>query len=250
MPLILPHPITPTLTAAFSLMVAPFSTSAFQRVSTRPVGRLSAWQAFSSTRPEHAAFDYLFGPLSPPSSRSGLRGRGPSSSAYRGRCRGWSRSPLRTHFAPGWARRRRRTSRVRGPPNHRRRRARTSYCFLSCDLLHGDLAVFEGRGITGVYDAGTVQAVLPVLALPGTFPDGLDEALDNGVVSFAGFDLWRYDGGHAGHVGVDTDGIAGAVVPHLHLRSTVGAVKGDAEVVARLAVGGPAGLQVQRCPTG
>src|ERR671920_571557 len=37
---------------------------------------------------------------------------------------------------------------------------------------------------------------------------------------------------------------------HLHLRSTVGAVKGDAVVVARLTVGGPAGLQVQRGPTG
>jgi hypothetical protein len=55
MPLILPHPIIPTLTAAFSLMVAPFSRLAFQHVSTspgfarrlvstRPVGRFSASQ--------------------------------------------------------------------------------------------------------------------------------------------------------------------------------------------------------------
>src|SRR5215203_6980 len=163
MPLILPHPITPTLTAEFSLMVAPFSRSAFQLVS------LSRAQVLA---------DML----------------------------------------------RRRRSR-------RRRRARTSYGFLSGDLLHGDLAVFEGRGVAGVYNASPVQAV-------------------NGVVSFAGFDLRRYDGGHAGHVGVNTDGIAGAVVPHLHLRSTVGAVQGDAEVIARLAVGGPAGLHVQRGPTG
>src|SRR5215218_828150 len=134
--------------------------------------------------------------------------------------------------------------------SRRRRRARTSYGFLSDDLLHGDLAVFEGRGVAGIYDAGSAQAVLSVLAFPGTFPDGLDEAPDNGVVSFARFDLRRYDGGHAGHVGVDTDGIAGAVVPHLHLRSTVGAVQGDAKVIARLTVGGPAGLQVQRGPTG
>src|SRR5918994_6892356 len=41
MPLILPHPITPTLTAASSLMVAPFSRSAFQHAT--PFGlRLSA----------------------------------------------------------------------------------------------------------------------------------------------------------------------------------------------------------------
>src|SRR5215207_2610072 len=185
-----------------------------------------------------------------PSSRSGLRGRGISSSAYRGRYRGWSRSLLRTLFVPGWARRRRRTSRVRGPPNRRRRRAQTSYGFLAGDLLHGDLAVFEVRGVAGVYDAGPVQAVLSILALPGTLPDGLDEALDNGIMSFAGFYLGSDYGGHAGHVGVDADGIAGAVVPHFHLRSTVGTVKGDAEVVARLAVGGPAGLQVQRGPTG
>src|SRR5215204_4286558 len=188
MPLILPHPITPTLTAEFSLMVAPFSRSAFQLVSkspgfarrlvsTRPVGRWSAFQLVSLSRAQVLA-DML----------------------------------------------RRRRSR-------RRRRARTSYGFLSGDLLHGDLAVFEGRGVAGVYNASPVQAV-------------------NGVVSFAGFDLRRYDGGHAGHVGVNTDGIAGAVVPHLHLRSTVGAVQGDAEVIARLAVGGPAGLQVQRGPTG
>src|SRR5829696_6029511 len=98
--------------------------------------------------------------------------------------RGWSRSLLRTLFAPGWARRRRRTPRVRGPPNRRRRRAQTSYGFLSGDLLHGDLAVFEVRGVAGVYDAGPVEAVLSILALPGTLPDGLDEALDNGIMSF------------------------------------------------------------------
>src|SRR5215211_8814411 len=138
MPLILPHPITPTLTAEFSLMVAPFSNSAFQLVS-------------------------------------------------------FSRAQVLADML------RRRRSR-------RRRRARTSYGFLSDDLLHGDLAVFEGRGVAGIYDAGSAQAVLSVLAFPGTFPDGLDEAPDNGVVSFAGFDLRRYDGGHAGHVGVYTDG--------------------------------------------
>src|SRR5215208_8088595 len=185
-----------------------------------------------------------------PSSRSGLRGRGISSSPYRGRCRGWSRSPPRTPSPPGQARRRRRTSRVRDPPNRRRRRARTSYSFLAGDLLHGDLAVFEGRGVAGVYDPRPVQAVLPVLAFPGTFPDGLDEAPDDGVVSLTGFDLGHYNSGHAGHVGVDTDSIAGTVVPHFHLRPTVGAVKGDAEVVARLTVGSPAGLQAQRSPTG
>ena len=47
--------------------------------------------------------------------------------------------------------------------------------------------------------------------------DGLDEAPDDGVVSFAGFDLGRNHGGDAGHVGVDADGVAGAVVFHLHL---------------------------------
>src|SRR5215203_6339620 len=207
MPLILPHPITPTLTAEFSLMVAPFSRSAFQLVSkspgfarrlvsTCPVGRWSAFQLVSLSRAQVLA-DML----------------------------------------------RRRRSR-------RRRRARTSYGFLSGDLLHGDLAVFEGRGVAGVYDAGPVQAVLPVLALPVATPDGLDEAPDNGIVSFAGLYLGSDYGGHTGHVGVDTDGIAGTVVPDLHLRSTVGAVKGNAEVVARLAVGGPAGLQIQRRPTG
>src|SRR5215208_6332550 len=207
MPLILPHPITPTLTAEFSLMVAPFSRSAFQLVSTSPgfarrlvstrsVGRWSAFQLVSLSRAQVLA-DML----------------------------------------------RRRRSR-------RRRIARTSYGFLSGDLLHGDLAVFEGRGVAGVYNASPVQAVLPVLAFPGAFPDGLDEAPDNGVVSFARFDLGRYDGGHAGHVGVDTDGVAGAVVPYFHLCSTVGTVQGDAEVVARLAVDGPAGLQVQRRPSG
>src|SRR5215203_4513413 len=67
------------------------------------------------------------------------------------------------------------------------------------DLLHGDLAVFEGRGVAGVYDAGA---------------------------------------------------IAGAVVLHLHLGAPVGTVQCDAEVVARLAVDGPAGLQVQRRPAG
>jgi len=36
MPLILPHPITPTLTAVSPLMVAPFSRSAGQLVSTPP----------------------------------------------------------------------------------------------------------------------------------------------------------------------------------------------------------------------
>src|SRR5215204_1030759 len=176
MPLILPHPITPTLTAEFSLMVAPFSRSAFQLVS------LSRAQVLA---------DML----------------------------------------------RRRRSR-------RRRRARTSYGFLSGDLLHGDLAVFEGRGVAGVYDACTVQAILPVLPPPVTAPDSLDEAPDNGVVSLAGFDLGRDDCGHAGHVGVDTDGIAGTVVPYLHLRASVGAVKRDAEVVARLAVGVPACFNV------
>jgi hypothetical protein len=43
MPLILPHPITPTLTGVFSLMVAPFGRSARQHFSTSPVpGGLSA----------------------------------------------------------------------------------------------------------------------------------------------------------------------------------------------------------------
>src|SRR5918992_5003321 len=185
-----------------------------------------------------------------PSSRSGLQDQETSSSPYRGRCRGSWRSPPRTLSPGGRARRRRRTSRVRGPPNHRRRRGRTSYCFLSDDLLHGDLAVFEGRGVASVYDAGTAEAVLPVLAIPSVAPDGLDEAPDNSVVSFAGFDLGHDHGWHAGHVGVDTYGIAGTVVFHLHLSASVGAVKGDAEVVARFAVGCPAGLQIQRRPTG
>src|SRR5215217_4617541 len=95
----------------------------------------------------------------------------------------------------------------------------------------------------------TLTAALSLMSLPVATPDGLDEAPNNGEVSFAGFDLGRDDGWHAGHVGVDTDGIAGAVVFHLHLGASVGAVQGDAEVVARLAVGGPAGLQVQRRPT-
>src|SRR5829696_597135 len=118
------------------------------------------------------------------------------------------------------------------------------------DLLHGDLAVFEGRGVAGVYDAGAVQAVLPVLALPGAISNSLDKASDDGEMSLAGFNLGRHHSGHAGHVSVDAVGIAGAVVLHLHLGAPVGTVQCDAEVVARLAVDGPAGLQVQRRPAG
>ena len=79
---------------------------------------------------------------------------------------------------------------------------------------------------------------------------GLDEAPDYGEVSFAGFYLGRYHGGDAGHVGVDADGIARAVVSDLHLSATVGAVQGYAEVVARFAVDGPASLEVKRRPAG
>src|SRR5215208_2603734 len=69
MPLILPHPIMPTLTAASSLMVAPFSHLACQLVSLSRAQVLDDKAAeperadwlFSSARPEHAAFDYLFG---------------------------------------------------------------------------------------------------------------------------------------------------------------------------------------------
>src|SRR5215208_8271538 len=69
MPLILPHPIMPTLTAASSLMVAPFSRLACQLVSLSRAQVLDDKAAeperadwlFSSARPEHAAFDYLFG---------------------------------------------------------------------------------------------------------------------------------------------------------------------------------------------
>src|ERR687885_279960 len=57
------------------------------------------------------------------------------------------------------------------------------------DFLHRDFAVFEGRSVAGVYDAGAVQAVLSVLAFPVATPDGPYEALDDGEVPLAGFDL-------------------------------------------------------------
>src|SRR5829696_3527062 len=118
------------------------------------------------------------------------------------------------------------------------------------DLLYRDFPIFEGRGVAGVYDAGAVEAVLAVLSLPGLFADGLDEPPDDGEVSFAGFYLGGDHSRHACHVGVDAEGIARAVVPDLHLRAPVGAVEGDAEVVARRAVDGPSGLQVERRPPG
>src|SRR5829696_322609 len=120
-------------------------------------------------------------------------------------------------------------------------RARTNF-------LHGDLAVFEGRCVTRVYDTRAVETVFAVLPLPVTAVDGLDEAFDDGEVAFAGFYLGRYHGRDARHVGVDANRIAGAVVSDHHLGAAIGAVEGYAEVVARLAVDGPAGLQGHRGP--
>src|SRR3954466_9687315 len=116
------------------------------------------------------------------------------------------------------------------------------------DLFHGNLAVLQGRGVAGIDDARAVEAVFAVLALPIAAVYGLDEATDDGEVAFAGFYLGRYHGGDARHVGIDVNGVAGAVVFHLHLGAPVGAVEGYAEIVARLTVDGPAGLQGHRGP--
>src|SRR5829696_7636737 len=116
------------------------------------------------------------------------------------------------------------------------------------NIFYRDLAIFECRGVASVDNACTVEAVFAVLAFPLAAMDGLDEAPDDGEVAFAGFNFGCYYGGDTCHVGVDADGIAGAVVFHLHLGATFCAVEGYAEVVARLTVDGPAGLQDQRGP--
>src|SRR5918995_67084 len=116
------------------------------------------------------------------------------------------------------------------------------------DLFHQNLAVLQGRRVAGIDDARAVEAVFAVLASPLAAMYGLDEASDDGEMAFAGFYLGRYHGGDACHVGMDADGVAGTVVSDLHLGAAVGAVEGYAEVVARLTVDGPAGLQGQRGP--
>src|SRR5918995_5869772 len=120
----------------------------------------------------------------------------------------------------------------------------------SCDLPHRNLTILQGRLVTRVDDAGAVEAVLAVLALPVAAEYGLDESPDDGEVSFAGLYLGGHHGRHAGHVGIDAEGVAGAVVLDLHLGAPVGAVQGDPEVVARLPVDGPTCLKVQRRPAG
>src|ERR671921_2282400 len=130
--------------------------------------------------------------------------------------------------------------------------ARTSVTFSSdrTELFHRDLTILRGGRVARIDDARPVEAVFAVLALPVAVVDGLDEAFDHGVVAFAGLYLGRYHGGNSGHVGVDADRIAGAVVFDEHLGAAVGAVEGYAEVVAGLAVDGPAGLQGLRGPAG
>src|SRR5829696_10288720 len=116
------------------------------------------------------------------------------------------------------------------------------------NIFYRDLAIFECRGVASVDNACTVEAVFAVLAFPHAAMYGLDEAPDDGEVAFTGFYLGCYHGGDTCHVGVDADGVAGAVVFHLHLGAPFGAVEGYAEVVARFTVDGPAGLQGQRGP--
>src|SRR5918998_3126952 len=57
MPLILPHPITPTLTAVSPLMVKSY----ILRFQAKGIRKTCNLLPFSSARPEHAAFDYLSG---------------------------------------------------------------------------------------------------------------------------------------------------------------------------------------------
>src|SRR5829696_9000296 len=116
------------------------------------------------------------------------------------------------------------------------------------NLFHRDLPIFECRGVAGIYDACSVEAIFAVLAFPLAAMYGLDEAPDDGEVALTGFYLGCYYRRDTCHVGVDADGVAGAVVFHLHLGAPFGAVEGYAEVVARFTVDGPAGLQGQRGP--
>src|SRR5215203_6965775 len=122
------------------------------------------------------------------------------------------------------------------------------FSFARTDLFYRNLAILQGRRVAGIDDARAVEAIFAMLAFPLAAMYGLDEAPDDGEVAFTGFYLGCYYRRDTCHVGVDADGVAGAVVFHLHLGAPFGAVEGYAEVVARFTVDGPAGLQDQRGP--